>query len=87
MLSSVLPTKDINLNHKVYEYNCMLYELSKSSVNITFLNNYYLAGQDSKLLSRYERQKDVNDVHINDKGAAMFARAIRDRVIHAHRWQ
>ena len=87
VLSSVLPTKIISLNHKVYDYNYMLYELSNSIANITFLNNYYLAGQDSKLLSRYERQSDVHDVHINDKGSAMFARAIRDRVFHAQRWQ
>ena len=86
MLSSVLPTKNIGLNHKIYDYNCMLYELTKN-FNIYFLNNYYLAGQDSKLLSRYENSETINDVHINIKGAALFSRAIHDRVIHTRkRW-
>ena len=84
ILSSILPTKNIGLNHKVYDYNCMLYQLA-SSLNIEFLNNYYLAGQDSKLLSRYENSEAVNDVHINNKGTAFFSRAIYDRVVHTRK--
>ena len=81
VLSGALPSRNIYLNQQIHEYNYMLYQLSNSMDNVTFLNNNFFSGRNSILLARYA-SNNINDmVHINGSGTAALAMAMRDKVL------
>ena len=80
VLSSVLPSLNLFLNQRIHLFNYELYGLSQMLKNVYFLNNYYLAGRDSRLLKQYVKNH-YDEVHINGLGTATLAMAMRERVL------
>ena len=81
VLSGALPSKNVYLNQQIHEYNYLLYHLSQSIRNVSYVNNNFLAGRDSRLLPQYGIKNINDDVHINGLGTALLAMAMRDGVI------
>ena len=81
-ISPLLPTKDLNLNEQLWEFNERIISLCKSHHNLMYLNNHLFADSNGLLKPEYGRYFDSNDtIHLGKTGLRAFAAHIKSYIV------
>ena len=81
-ISPLLPTKETNLNQKIWKVNEGIVNLCKKHHNVLLIDNSIFAGRDDCLLPEYGCYHNPNDtVHLGRTGVKLFASSIKSYIL------